>query len=137
MGVQTMPAFSVFQTPPEPAQTYQTLRFLGWMAISLIRPDMRDGPMFRKASPARTSGVRRLFFSALASGFAAGFAAVWTAAGAVRTMVREKQRMSPETMDLFTETSLVRRWEEPEDDGLILRPCAGIDYVPSGRANSS
>jgi hypothetical protein len=64
MGVQVVPAFSVFQTPPDPTAAYQMLRFLGWMAISLIRPDIRAGPIFRNSSPDRTSAVRRLFFSA-------------------------------------------------------------------------
>jgi len=55
MGFQLRPAFSVFQTPPEPTATYHVLRFRGWITMSLIRPDISPGPKLRNSSPARIS----------------------------------------------------------------------------------
>src|SRR5688572_15290815 len=52
MAVQVVPALLVFQTPPEPAATYQVLRSRGCTAISEIRPLMRAGPMLRSLSAA-------------------------------------------------------------------------------------
>ena len=42
-----VPAFSVFQTPPEPTATYQTLSLSGCTATSAIRPDKNAGPTLR------------------------------------------------------------------------------------------
>ena len=57
IGVHVVPAFSVFQTPPEPTARYQVLVSSGWTAMSAMRPPMRAGPMPRSFSPARSSAV--------------------------------------------------------------------------------
>ena len=46
-----VPAFTVFQTPPEPTATYQVLGSVGSIAMSAIRPDMSAGPMARSFRP--------------------------------------------------------------------------------------
>src|SRR5688572_10140463 len=51
-ALQVVPAFVVFQTPPEPAATYQVLRSRGCTAISAIRPLMMAGPMLLSLSAA-------------------------------------------------------------------------------------
>src|ERR1041385_307066 len=57
-GVQVVPAFTVFQTPPEWTATYQVLFSSGWIATSPIRPDGAAGPRFRSRSPAKSAGRR-------------------------------------------------------------------------------
>ncbi len=52
-GVQVVPAFTVFHTPPEPTATYQVLGFVGSIAMSAMRPDMSAGPMARSFSPSK------------------------------------------------------------------------------------
>ncbi len=59
IGVHVVPAFSVFHTPPEPTVTYQTSRLFGWIAMSLMRPDMMAGPMLRSARPDSAVSVTR------------------------------------------------------------------------------
>jgi len=43
-----VPAFSVFQTPPDAAAMYQVLLSSGSTAISTMRPDMNAGPISRR-----------------------------------------------------------------------------------------
>ena len=50
-GVQVVPAFTVFHTPPEPTATYQVLGSVGSIAMSAMRPDMSAGPMARSFRP--------------------------------------------------------------------------------------
>ena len=58
-GVQVVPEFTVFQTPPEPTATYQTLLFSGCTAISAIRPDINPGPIFRSFNPEKVLSTKR------------------------------------------------------------------------------
>ena len=68
-GVQVVPEFAVFQTPPEPTATYQVLGSRGSIAMSAMRPDMKAGPMPRSFRPSKAF----LGFSALlAATFAGG-----------------------------------------------------------------
>ena len=46
-----VPAFTVFQTPPEPTATYHVLGSVGSIAMSAMRPDMSAGPMARSFRP--------------------------------------------------------------------------------------
>ena len=110
-GVQVVPAFSVFHTPPEPTATYQVCRLRGWMAMSLMRPDMMAGPMLRKASPARSSAVSRGAGAALAAGLASGFELVGAWARAARTAGSATQNTMAATVAFFMETSSVRLGE--------------------------
>src|SRR6056297_79635 len=57
IGFQVVPELTVFQTPPEPTATYQTLGLSGCSAISAIRPDMNAGPMVRSSRPAKVSAL--------------------------------------------------------------------------------
>ena len=59
IGVHVVPAFSVFQTPPDPTATYHVARRFGCMTMSLMRPDMRAGPMLRNSRPDSSSAVMR------------------------------------------------------------------------------
>src|SRR5712691_5480068 len=72
-GVQVVPAFSVFQTPPEATATNQRCGFVGSTAMSTMRPEVRAGPIDRKARPDQVSADQPPFFSALSSSLAAGF----------------------------------------------------------------
>src|SRR5512139_701015 len=58
IGVQVVPALTVFQTPPEATPTYQVLLSVGWMAMSLMRPEVIAGPIPRKRSPPSVAEVR-------------------------------------------------------------------------------
>ena len=60
MGVHDTPAFSVFQTPPDPAATYQTLESSGSQSISEMRPDINAGPRLRHFSPLKSKLVSSL-----------------------------------------------------------------------------
>src|SRR5262245_15548104 len=85
MGVQVVPALVVFQTPPEPAATYQVLGAAGSTAMSARRPLIRYGPTPRKGSAAE----------ALASGDSADLEpAAWAARGAPRTVAMAATRKS-------------------------------------------
>jgi hypothetical protein len=53
IGVQVVPAFTVFQTPPEAAATYQVSGLRESTAISPTRPEVSAGPRLRKGSEAR------------------------------------------------------------------------------------
>src|SRR5262245_65832480 len=64
-GCQVVPAFVVFQRPPLPTATYQMSWSLGWMAMSLTRPEVMAGPMFRNSSPLNGSFLS--FFSGAAA----------------------------------------------------------------------
>src|SRR6056297_90962 len=57
IGFQVVPELTVFQTPPEPTATYQTLGLSGCNAMSAMRPDMNAGPMVRSSSPANVLSV--------------------------------------------------------------------------------
>ena len=57
-GLQVVPAFTVFQTPPEWTATYQVFRSETGIATSPIRPDGAAGPRFRSRSPANSPGRR-------------------------------------------------------------------------------
>jgi hypothetical protein len=87
MGVQVVPAFSVFQTPPDPAATYQTALRVGWITMSLIRPDMMAGPMLRNASPDKTSAVTSFAGSAAGSTFPAVADGAFAARGVTTGLV--------------------------------------------------
>src|SRR5690606_19291235 len=50
---------TVFQTPPEPTATYQTLGSPGSIATSAILPDMNAGPRLRSSSPFRVAAESR------------------------------------------------------------------------------
>ena len=66
-----IPAFSVFQTPPEPAAIYQTDGFLESTSISAIRPDIYAGPILRSFIAENNSEVIVLessFFAACRKG---------------------------------------------------------------------
>jgi hypothetical protein len=54
MGDHDTPAFLVFQTPPEPTATYQTLESSGSQSISEILPDIKAGPMLRHFRPLKS-----------------------------------------------------------------------------------
>ena len=83
IGVQVVPPFSVFQTPPEPTVTYQTSRFCGWMAMSLMRPDMMAGPMLRNARPESAASVSALLgASAFRAGVVEAACGFWAGAAA-------------------------------------------------------
>ena len=45
-----VPELVVFQTPPDPAPTYQTFGLVGSTAMSAIRPDIKAGPILLKGS---------------------------------------------------------------------------------------
>src|SRR5688500_2813341 len=87
MAVQVVPALVVFQTPPEPAATYQMPGAVGWTAISARRPPIRWGPTARNGSAAE----------ALASGDSGGSAdlepAAWAARGAARRMAMARNSL--------------------------------------------
>src|SRR5262245_33701275 len=76
-GCQVVPAFVVFQRPPLPTATYQMSWSLGWMAMSLTRPEVMAGPMFRNSSPLNGS------FLSFFSGAAAVLAGLGAAAPAI------------------------------------------------------
>src|SRR5689334_892088 len=50
-GVQDIPAFTVFQTPPDAAAMYQVLLSRGCTAMEEIRPEIMPGPMDRSFNP--------------------------------------------------------------------------------------
>ena len=50
MDSKVVPELVVFQTPPEPAPTYQTLGLVGSTAMSAIRPDIKAGPILLNGS---------------------------------------------------------------------------------------
>ena len=56
-----VPAFSVFQTPPEPTATYQTLSLSGWVTISAIRPDKKAGPTLRNLKASKETSFEVVF----------------------------------------------------------------------------
>src|SRR5436190_345548 len=72
-GEKLVPAFSVFQTPPEPTATNQRCAFVGSTAMSTIRPEVRAGPRDLMARPVQVSVDQPPFFSALSSALGAGF----------------------------------------------------------------
>src|SRR5829696_3040989 len=82
MGVQVVPALVVFQTPPEPAATYQIPGTVGWTAMSAMRPLIRPGPMLRKGNAA----------AALASGDSGGLADL-EPKGVARTVARARRSL--------------------------------------------
>ncbi|MHC4086746.1 MAG: hypothetical protein ACYSU5_16305 [Planctomycetota bacterium] len=57
IGVQVVPLLTVFQTLPDATATYQMLDFLGFLTMSLIRPERWAGPMFLNFSPEKVSAV--------------------------------------------------------------------------------
>src|SRR5215467_4424210 len=65
-GCHVVPAFVVFHRPPLPTATYQMSWSMGWMAMSLTRPEVMAGPMFRNSSPLNGSFLS--FFSGAAGG---------------------------------------------------------------------
>jgi len=104
MGVQVVPALVVFQTPPEPAATYQIPGAVGWTAMSARRPLIRLGPTLRSGSAAE----------ALASGDSGGLADLeaWAARGAATTVAmataRKSLRILSSPMTGAREASLAR-----------------------------
>src|SRR5512139_2017894 len=65
-GFHVVPAFCVFQTPPEPTATYQVLALRGSTAMSAMRPDISAGPMLRSFRPSS------VFAESRGAGVAAG-----------------------------------------------------------------
>src|SRR5215212_10027391 len=51
IGANVVPAFVVFQTPPDAAATYHVRESRGSTAMSMMRPDTRAGPIPRASSP--------------------------------------------------------------------------------------
>ena len=56
IGVQVVPAFVVFHTPPDATATYHVRLSRGWIAMSDTRPDVTAGPMDRKRNPLNGDG---------------------------------------------------------------------------------
>ena len=54
---QVVPAFVVFQAPPDPTATYQVFSFFGSIAISAILPDMKAGPTLLNLKPFRADST--------------------------------------------------------------------------------
>ncbi len=52
-GVKVVPAFAVFQTPPEAEATKNSWRLPGRTAKSEMRPEVRAGPMDRSLKAPR------------------------------------------------------------------------------------
>jgi hypothetical protein len=108
MGSQVVPRFTVFHTFPEDTPTYQTLRFRGSTATSLIRPEASAGPMFRRA---------RVWKSAEVSS--------WAVRGATRprptdpARVRKKERIVRLNMNLSSGTEL---GGETVEEASVARP---------------
>jgi hypothetical protein len=80
IGVNDVPAFVVFHTPPYADATYHTVLSRGSTARSTTRPDVTAGPMERNLSPPNVeadslpSGLAGVLNAGLSAGFAAGFA---------------------------------------------------------------
>src|SRR5258708_26590644 len=72
-GVNDVPAFAVFHTPPYADATYQMLLSLGSTARSTMRPEVTAGPIERNLSPANVAALN--FASGLAADLAADFPA--------------------------------------------------------------
>src|SRR5437867_536408 len=72
MGVHVVPAFVVFQTPPDATVTYQVLLSRGCTAMSVTRPEVCAGPMPLSASPVKVSAF--IFVSSPFSLFSAAAA---------------------------------------------------------------
>ena len=53
MGVNVVPAFVVFHTPPEAVARYHTRVSLGSTARSTMRPEIMAGPIGRSSRPAK------------------------------------------------------------------------------------
>src|SRR5436190_1464387 len=83
-----MPWLVVFQTPPAAVATYQVSGLAGSTAMSMIRPEVRAGPMPRRGRPAKVPALRGsffssfFFFSAAAFDFLSAFGAALSAAEA-------------------------------------------------------
>ena len=60
VGVHVIPAFDVFQTPPDPTATYQVAGSSGWTAMSAMRPPMSAGPIPRSARPSAACAMRAM-----------------------------------------------------------------------------
>ena len=88
MGVQVVPALSVFHTPPEPTPTYQTLGSPGLKATSAMRPDMKAGPMVRSPMPAKVPSDMGPSFPA------GGFAPLRAGLVAAQAVIRKKVESS-------------------------------------------
>ena len=58
-GVNEVPAFVVFHTPPAAAATYQMDLSVGWTATSATRPEVSAGPIERSLRPEATPLVSR------------------------------------------------------------------------------
>ena len=56
-GVQVVPEFVVFQSPPDPTATYHTFSLLWSMAISAILPDMNAGPILLNLKPSKAFSI--------------------------------------------------------------------------------
>ena len=58
MDVQVVPALVVFHTPPDPTATYHVCGWVGWIAISAIRPEAKAGPIDRHLKALRFDSER-------------------------------------------------------------------------------
>src|SRR5512138_2167630 len=64
-GVQVVPPFTVFHTPPEATATYQVSGCSGSTARSPMRPEVTAGPRLRQVSPSKVEAFIRVAGSAL------------------------------------------------------------------------
>src|SRR5947199_1081290 len=71
IGLKLTPALVVFQTPPPAVATYQTRPSRGSTARSMMRPEVRAGPIGRSARPAKVFSPYLSFESA--AGVASAF----------------------------------------------------------------
>src|SRR5258708_5774202 len=81
MGVNVVPAFVVFHTPPDAVAKYQTRVSLGSTARSTMRPEIMAGPIGRSSRPAKVFSpyFDSFFESPFDSPDAVGFASALTA----------------------------------------------------------
>src|SRR5260221_6700629 len=105
-GEKLVPAFSVFQTPPEAAARNQRCGLVGSTAMSTIRPDVRAGPIDRRARPDQVSLDQPPFFSGFSSALGAGFLSAGFS-GTARTRVGEASSDSTKHERSFTVVSIL------------------------------
>src|SRR5258708_34023921 len=81
MGVNVVPAFVVFHTPPDAVAKYQTRVSLGSTARSTMRPEIMADPIGRSSRPAKVFSpyFDSFFESPSASPDAVGLASALTA----------------------------------------------------------
>src|SRR5258708_27726579 len=105
-GEKLVPAFSVFQTPPEAAARNQRCGLVGSTAMSTIRPDVRAGPIDRRARPDHVSLDQPPFFSGFSSALGAGFLSAGLS-GTARTRVDDASSDRTKHERSFTVVSIL------------------------------